>query len=113
MNEVRKRNVCIKVRLTPEEYDCLCGRLAEIGITNREAYIRKMILDGIIVKLDVPEIRDMVSQLRYSGNNINQIAKRLNETGRIYETDIDDVKANQERLIELANTIITKLASLR
>ena len=82
MNEGRKRNICIKVRLTREEYDCLCGRMAGIGITNREAYIRKMILDGIIVKLDVPEIKDMISQLRYTGNNINQIAKRLNETGR-------------------------------
>ena len=113
MKENRKRNICIKVRLTPEEYDCLCGSMAEIGITNREAYIRKMILDGIIVKLDVPEIKDMISQLCYSGNNINQIAKRLNETGRIYATDIDDVKANQQCLIEKANTIISKLASLK
>ena len=55
----------------------------------------------------------MISLLRYSGNNINQIARRLHETGRTYEADIEDIKANQERLIELANTILTKLAAIK
>jgi hypothetical protein len=87
--------------------------MATVGITNREAFLRKMALDGIVVKLDVPELKEMISLLRYSGNNINQIAKRLHQTGRVYEADLADVKANQERLIDMANTIITKLAALK
>lgn len=113
MKDDRKRTVWLKLRLSPEEYKCLCDRMATVGITNREAFLRKMALDGIVVKLDVPELKEMISLLRYSGNNINQIAKRLHQTGRVYEADLADVKANQERLIDLANTIITKLAALK
>ena len=113
MKDDRKRTVWLKLRLSQEEYKCLCDRMATVGITNREAFLRKMALDGIVVKLDVPELKEMISLLRYAGNNINQIARRLHETGRTYETDIADIKANQERLIELANTIITKLAAIK
>lgn len=113
MKDDRKRTVCLKLRLTPEEYQSLCDRMATVGITNREAFLRKMALDGIVVKLDVPELKEMISLLRYSGNNINQIARRLHQTGRMYEADLADVKANQERLIDMANTIITKLAALK
>ena len=113
MKDDRKRTVWLKLRLLPEEYTCLCDRMATVGITNREAFLRKMALDGIVVKLDVPELKEMISLLRYSGNNINQIAKRLHQTGRVYEADLGDVKANQERLIDMANTIITKLAALK
>ena len=113
MKDDRKRTVCLKLRLTLEEYKCLCDRMATVGVTNREAFLRKMALDGIVVKLDVPELKEMISLLRYAGNNINQVAKRLHQTGRVYEADMADVKANQERLIGMANTIITKLAAIK
>ncbi len=113
MKDDRKRTVCLNLRLTSEEYKCLCDRMATVGVTNREAFLRKMALDGIVVKLDVPELKEMISLLRYAGNNINQVAKRLHQTGRVYEADMADVKANQERLIGMANTIITKLAAIK
>ncbi len=109
MRDSRKRNIWLKLRLTPEEYECLCDKMAIVGINNREAFIRKMALDGIIIKLDIPELKEMISLLRYTGNNVNQIAKSLHETGRAYETDISDIKKNQEKLIEKANSIIAKL----
>jgi hypothetical protein len=46
-------------------------------------------------------------------NNINQLTKQLHAGGRVYDTDLDDISKNQEKLIELANTIIMKLSSLR
>lgn len=60
--------------------------MARIGVTNQEAFLRKMALDGLVIKLDLPELKQMISLLRYTSNNINQIAKRLNESGRAYET---------------------------
>ena len=99
-----------------EQADAACekaGIRTILNLSNREAYLRKMAMYGYCIQLDVPELKEMISLLRYSGNNINQIAKRLHETGRTYETDIADIKANQERLIELANTIITKLATIK
>lgn len=113
MTDDRRRTVCLKLRLTPEEFQVLCDRMAAAGTTNREAFIRKMALDGMLVKLDVQEIREMISLLRYAGNNINQIAKRLNGTGMIYEKDIHDIKDNQNQLIDMTNTIVSKLVSVR
>lgn len=110
--EYMRRNVKTTVRFTETEHELLKARMAMIGTTNQEAFIRKMALDGIVVKLDVPEIKEMISLLRYSGNNINQIAKQLHETGRTYDTDIADIQKNQETLIGLANSIISKLASI-
>ena len=111
--EYARRSIKVSVRFSEAEHELLKKRMAVTGTSNQEAFIRKLALDGLVVKLDVLELKEMISLLRYSGNNINQIAKRLHETGRIYEADIADIKANQERLIELANTIITKLAAIK
>lgn len=113
MTDARRRTVYLKLRLTPEEYQVLCDRMEAAGTTNREAFIRKMALDGMLVKLDIQEIREMISLLRYAGNNINQIAKHLNGTGMIYEQDIHDIKDNQNRLIDMTNNIVAKLVTVR
>ena len=54
----------------------------------------------------------MVSLLRRSSNNLNQIARRANETGRIYETDIADVKDTLERTWDSAQSILFSLSKL-
>jgi Bacterial mobilisation protein (MobC). len=111
--EYARRSIKVSVRFNEAEHELLKKRMTVTGTGNQEAFIRKLALDGLVVKLDVPELKEMISLLRYSGNNINQIAKRLHETGRTYEADIADIKANQERLIELSNTIISKLAAIK
>ena len=111
--EYARRSIKVSVRFNEAEHELLKKRMTVTGTGNQEAFIRKLALDGLVVKLDVPELKEMISLLRYSGNNINQIARRLHGTGRTYEADIKDIKSNQERLIELANTIITKLAAIK
>ena len=58
-------------------------------------------------------IMDMVALLRRSGSNLNQIAKRVNETSRIYATDIECLLENQERLWSVAKEILGRLSNLR
>ena len=74
--------------------------MREAGTTNMGAYLRKMALDGYILRLDLPELKEILSQLRYMGNNVNQIAKRANEVGVIDEMDIRGVSKRQERMLE-------------
>ena len=78
-----RRSIRISVRLTEEEHRLLKEKMARIGVTNQEAFLRKMALDGLVIRLDLPELKQMISLLRYTSNNINQIAKRLNESGRL------------------------------
>lgn len=109
----RKRDVPILFRVSPEEREQIDRRMAELGIVNMAAYLRKMALDGYIVNLDIPELRELVSLMRRSSNNLNQIAKRVNTTGRIYASDMEDMLQKQEQLWEAVNTILLKLASIR
>ena len=109
----RKRNIVIRFRVAPEEREMIESKMAQFGTTNMAAYLRKISIDGYVVRLDLPELREMVSLLRRSSNNLNQIAKRVNETSRIYDADIDCLKANQEKIWSAANGILTRLASIR
>ena len=104
-----RRNIRISVRLTEEEHRLLKEKMARIGVTNQEAFLRKMALDG----LDLPELKQMISLLRYTSNNINQIAKRLNESGRAYDTDLAEILEKQKQLWGLANKILMKLSTIQ
>ena len=79
---------------------------------NMAAYLRKMAIDGYVVKLELPELREMVSLLRRSSNNLNQIARRVNSTNRIYDEDMQDMLRTQEKLWASANAILEKLSAI-
>ena len=108
----RKRNIQVIFWVSEKERDLIEEKMAQLGTENMSAYLRKIAIDGYIVKLDLPELREMVSLLRRTGNNVNQLAKRMNETGRVYAADMDDILQNQERLWQAANDIITRLAAI-
>ena len=109
----RKREIMLRFRVTPEEREWIEERMAQLGTTNMAAYLRKIAIDGYVLKLDLPELKEMVSLLRRSSNNLNQIAKRVNETGRVYDADIECLLGNQEQLWAAANEILTRLAQLK
>lgn len=109
----RKRDIMLRFRVTPEERGQIEERMAQLGTTNMAAYLRKIAIDGYVLKLDLPELKEMVSLLRRSSNNLNQIARRVNETGRIYDADIGCLLGNQEQLWAAANEILTRLAQLK
>ena len=113
MNEPnRVRKIQLNFRVTEQERRLIEERMQEFGTTNREAYLRKIAIDGMIVKLEVQELKEIVSLMRRTSNNVNQIARRLNETGRIYEADITDVHNQQEQLWDMLNNLITKLSGI-
>ena len=109
----RKRDIQVKFRDTPQEREMIETKMAQFGTTNMAAYLRKMAIDGYVVKLDLPELRELVSLLRYSSNNLNQLTRRAHESGRIYETDLEDIQQSQERIWTAAEKIVSSLAALK
>ena len=97
----------------PEEMERLKQKMAEVGIINRSAYIRKMALDGYCVNLELTDVKEMVSLLRRCSNNLNQYAKRANETGSIYAEDIRDLQERQNEIWEIAKEILARLATIQ
>lgn len=107
-----KRNIQIHFRLTPSEAERLRTKMKEAGIQSQGAYLRKMVLDGYCVRLDLEDVREMVSLLRRCSNNLNQYARRANETGSIYLADLNDLQERMQQLWQLTREILVRLSSI-
>lgn len=51
----------------------------------------------------------MIRLLSNMTNNLNQIAKRMNAHGQIYETEIDEIIQKQDELWKMINRLLTVL----
>ncbi len=110
---MREYNRDIHMRLKQSDIDKIRRRMDEAGIRNMSAYMRKMAIDGFVVNLDLSDVKELVRLLRYCSNNINQYAKKANESGDVFKSDIDDIKRIQDRLWNMANEIMERLAASR
>lgn len=106
------KNQQINIRLSEDEFEKIKMRMKKNGFVSMSAYILKMAIDGMVIKLDISELKEICSLLRYNGNNINQIAKRLNEGRQIYSEDIKDIKEKQDMICDMVNSINIKLSKI-
>jgi len=102
----------IFVKLSPEERAKLYERMEEAGVRNLSAYVRKMALNGYIINLDLSDVKEVLRLLRISSNNLNQYAKKANETGNIYLEDIKELQAKQKEILQMTGDILECLAAL-
>ena len=107
-----KRDEIIILRTTKAEKNRIYEKMLCIGIRSLSAYIRKMALDGYCLNLDLPQLRRMSYLLQMCSNNLNQYAKRANESGKIYATDMEDLRQRLDELIDIGRQILSKLAEL-
>lgn len=108
----RKRDVMLRFRVSESERKLIEKKMEQTGIINMAAYLRKMALDGYVVNLDLPELQEISSLMRRSSNNLNQIARRANETRRVYDEDIQEIIRLQGTLLERFGKILTALSRL-
>ena len=88
----RKRTVQIKFSVTEEERAFIEQKMQLVQTRNMEAYLRKMAIDGYIIQIDHADIKAMTAEIQKIGVNVNQIAKRVNATGSVYQEDIEEIK---------------------
>ena len=93
-----KHSVRVEFVVTEQEAALIKERMAELGITNLSAYLRKMAVDGYIIHLDMHDIQEMIRLLRICSNNLNQYTRRANETGSVYAADVEDLCARLDGL---------------
>ena len=108
-----KREKQLLVRISDADKERMQAKMEEAGILNMSAYVRKMALDGICVKLDLEEVRQLIVLLQRCSNNLNQYAKRANETGSVYAADIEDLQSRFDEIWELSKQSLARLASIR
>lgn len=111
-NRNRKRPIQVKFFVDEKELDLIKKKMALLGTENKSAYLRKMAIDGYAVKLDLPGLRELTLKMKNISNSENQIVKRVNSTGNIYEADIEEIKKNQEKIYEGIRKILTSLSKI-
>lgn len=108
----RERSVSRLLRLTPQENALLEQKIQQSGIKNREAFMRKMLLEGYVLSLELPDLKEILRLTRYTSNNVNQIARHAHETGRYYIEDIEQMVRNQEAIQDALKEVLNRLAAL-
>ncbi|EGT3953509.1 plasmid mobilization relaxosome protein MobC [Clostridioides difficile] len=109
---MEKRDKQMNVLVSESEMRRIRMKMEEVEITCLNAYIRKMALDGYCVKIDLKDVKEMVSLLRRCSNNLNQYAKRANETGSIYKEDIQDLQNRLDEIWKISKEILARLSSI-
>ncbi|OUN30065.1 plasmid mobilization protein [Blautia sp. An81] len=93
-----KKSVRVEFVMSEQEAELVKEHMAEMGITNLSAYLRKMAVDGYIIHLDMSDIQEMIRLLRICSNNLNQYTRRANETGSVYAADVEDLRTRLDDL---------------
>ena len=82
----------MRIDLTDKEKELFERKKEESGAKNMSHFIRKTVLEKEIYEVDLKPLRDLYRTLFAATNKLNQISKRVNQTGVIYKNDIDDMK---------------------
>ena len=108
----RTRSILLKFFVSQKELELIQAKMAQYGTENLSAYLRKIASDGYVVNLELPELNEMVSLLRRSSSNLNQLTRRVHEMGRLYDADLEDLHQKQDMLWDAAQKILKSLAKI-
>ena len=106
-NRVRKCSMNFYV--DEDERAAIKLKMQKMGMTNQSVYLRKMALEGRIIKVDYSVFDDISKNIDGISRNINQIAKRVNATNNAYEEDMVQIKKRQEEVWQLLKSILSQL----
>lgn len=106
------RTINLQFRVNEEEMKCIEERQAQVKILNRSAYLRKMALNGICIRVDIKELHKARYLLSSISNNMNQYTKKANATGSIYLEDINSLKEKYSELIQVYGEVLSQLIKI-
>ena len=109
----RKRDKQLKIWVSQEELDMIYEKMADFGTRHMGAFIRKLVIDGYVIKLEIPELKEIIRLLGPIGNNVNQMARKLNASGSIYREDIAEVNAKLDSIYKQLEKILKRLSKIK
>ena len=87
-------------------------RMEEAGISSLTAYLVRMAIHGYVIVMDLSDLKEILRLLQISGNNLNQYARKANETGSIYHEDIEELKNNQKEILQEMRNVLDRLTAI-
>lgn len=107
-----ERSKRIELRVTAEELRQIHERMQETGISSLTAYMIRMAIHGYVIKMDLSDLKELLRLMQISGNNLNQYAKKSNETGSIYHEDIEELRTAQKEILQELRKVLEKLTAI-
>lgn len=107
-----ERSKRIELRVTAEELRQSHERMQETGISSLTAYMIRMAIHGYVIKMDLADLKELLRLMQISGNNLNQYAKKANETGSIYHEDIEELRTAQKEILQEIRKVLEKLTAI-
>ena len=104
----RTRPIRIEFCISEHEHQLIKSKMAQLGTRNRGAYLRKMAIDGYIIKVDYTEQKKLAAAVSHAAANINHICRRINSAGHFYEDDIADLKERQKEILAIVHDYMNK-----
>lgn len=109
----RKRKIPLQIYLSEDENHILTQKWKLSGMKSRSAFIRHLILYGYVYDVDYSDLREYNTNLARIGNILNQIAKRINSTGNIYDDDIKEVKELMKKIWHIQKSMLSRQPSVK
>lgn len=106
------RTIGLYFKVSPEEMALIGQKMEQAGTANKRAYLRKMAVDGYVIRLDLGEMKELLRLLRSVSNNVNQIARRCNETGNLYREDVEDLRKGYVEVQKEVALLVGRMAKL-
>ena len=108
MRSSEGRTIGLFTKVSPEEKAVIDKKMEDLGTHNLRAYLRKMAVDGYIVHVDISSVAELVRLLRSISSNVNQIARRCNETRNLYAEDVEDLRKGYTQVWRAVDELMKK-----
>ena len=102
----------IYIKVSPKEMQAIRERMESVGIQNLSAYMLKMAMNGFVIQLDLSDMKEVLRLMKINSNNLNQYAKKANETGSIYKEDIKELMAIHKELLQMLGEMLERLGNI-
>ena len=109
----RSRTNPVQFYLDDDEQYILDEKFKRSGMKSKSAFLRKLILYGYVYDVNYEHLREYNTLLARIGNNLNQIAKRMNATGNVYEADVKEVKELMKQVWQSQKSMLSRQPSIR
>ena len=86
-------------------------RRAENCHTDTTKYLRTLILEKEPVFYDMKDLAPLLNGMRIISHNINQVARKANETNSIYAEDVGKLRKEVDSLFRTVSTSLSTLLS--
>ena len=108
----RAKSKAIYIKVSPKELQTIRERMESVGIQNLSAYMLKMAMNGFVIQLDLADMKEVLRLMKINSNNLNQYAKKANETGSIYKEDIKELMVIHKELLQMLGEMLERLGNI-